>query len=178
MTDDHAARQDDPARLRRDIIDALRRYGIESTRLGHAFAARNDLQSADLEALVAVLGAQRGGTPLTPGALRRHLGLSSGGTSLVIDRLERAGHLRRTRDHPTDNRVVHLRHTEQGQATGSAFFGPLAERTDAVLGQFDQDELAVIRRFVTAAAETTRSYLADLETGPPRRAGGDVTAPG
>ncbi|QMU76520.1 MarR family transcriptional regulator [Streptacidiphilus sp. PB12-B1b] len=176
MTDDHSAREDDPARTRRDIVDALRRYSIETTRLGHAFSARNGLQSADLEALLAVLGAQRAGAPLTPGALRRHLGLSSGGTSLVIDRLERAGHLRRTRDHPSDNRIVHLRHTEQGRATGSAFFGPLAERTDAVLAQFDPRELAAIQRFVTAAAETTQDYLADLEARPPQ--GGGATAPG
>jgi MarR family protein len=82
------------------IIDALRRYGTDSSRLGHAFAGLHQLQPADLCALVAIMSAEGNGAPLTAGQLREHLGLSSGGASLVIDRLERAGHIRRARDHP------------------------------------------------------------------------------
>jgi len=69
-----------------------------------------DFYPADLRALVAIMSAEGNGTPLTAGQLREHLSLSSGGASLVIDRLERAGHIRRARDDPADNRVVHLRY--------------------------------------------------------------------
>jgi DNA-binding MarR family transcriptional regulator len=154
---------DDQAQIRWAIIDALRRYGTDSGRVGHAFAELHRLQPADLRALVAIMSAEGNGTPLTAGQLREHLGLSSGGTSLVIDRLERAGHIRRARDHPTDNRVVHLRYTDQGKATGLAFFGPLGDRAHATLDRFTGDELQVIARFITAMADSMRQHVRDLE---------------
>jgi len=157
---------DGESRLRWSIIDALRRYGTDAARLGDAFAAIHRLQPADLRALVAIMSAEGAGTPLTAGQLREHLGLSSGGTSLVIDRLQAAGHIRRDRDHPTDNRVVHLRFTDQGMATGLAFFGSLGDRTNAILDQFSHDELLVIDRFITAMADATREQAGELERGP------------
>lgn len=154
---------DDQARIRWIIIDALRRYGTDSARLGHAFAELHRLQPADLRALVAIMSAEGNGTPLTAGQLREQLGLSSGGASLVIDRLEQAGHIRRARDHPADNRVVHLRYTDQGRATGMAFFGSLGDRAHAILDGFTEDELQVIARFITAMADSTHQHVRELE---------------
>ncbi len=156
------------AQRRWSIVDALRRYGSDSVRLGHAFSSLHRLQPTDLQALVAVMSAEGGGAPLTPGGLRTHLGLSSGGTSYVIDRLEKAGHVLRSRDHPTDNRIVHLHYTEQGMATGMAFFGPLGQRANAVLDKFSDHELEVIARFAEAYAEALRQHLVELEEPPTR----------
>ena len=147
------------------IIDALRRYGTDSARLGQAFATLHQLQHSDLQALVAIMSAEGHGQPLTAGQLRHHLGLSSGGTSLVIDRLQAAGHIRRVRDHPTDHRVVHLYYTDQGRATGLAFFGSLGVRTNALLDQFSDDDLQIIRRFLTSAADTLHEQIDRLEHG-------------
>jgi len=146
----------------RVIIEALRSYGTESTRLAQIFAALHHLQAADLHALVAIMTADRAGAPLTPRVLRGHLGLSSGGTSYVIDRLERAGQVRRSREDTRDNRVVHLRSTEQGMVTAGSFFGPLGALTEAVLDTFDAAELRVIERFITAAADTVTTHLNHL----------------
>jgi DNA-binding MarR family transcriptional regulator len=154
---------DDQARIRWIIIDALRRYGTDSGRIGHAFAELHRLQAADLRALVAIMSAEGNGTPLTAGQLREQLNLSSGGASLVIDRLEQAGHIRRARDHPTDNRVVHLRYTDQGRATGLAFFGSLGDRAHAILDGFTEDELQVITRFITAMADSAHQHVQELE---------------
>ena len=154
------------SRIRWDIVDALRRYGSDSVRLGHAFAALHQLQPSDLQALVAIMSAEGNGTPLTAGQLREQLGLSSGGASLVIDRLEEAGHIRRARDHPTDNRVVHLRYTDQGMATGLEFFGSLGDRANSVLDQFSHDELKIIRKFISAMADSLREQIRDLEARP------------
>jgi DNA-binding MarR family transcriptional regulator len=164
MTEFYAG-DDEQARVRWSITDALRRYGTDAARLSHVFAGRHDLQPADVRALVAIMSAEGGGTPLTAGQLRDHLGLSSGGTSLVIDRLEAAGHIRRTRDHPTDSRVVHLRYTRQGMATGLAFFGPLGERTNTIMDQFTEDELAVIAQFLSTLAESLHEHVRELEGG-------------
>jgi DNA-binding MarR family transcriptional regulator len=159
--------EDDAAAIRSwAIIDALRRYGTDASRLAHAFAGLHRLQPADLQALVAIMSAEGAGQPLTPGSLREHLGLSSGGTSYVIDRLENAGHVRRARDHPHDSRVVHLRYTEQGMGTAMAFFGPLGQRTRAVIDQFTPAEQEVILRFLTGAANSVREHLIELENAP------------
>ena len=153
-------------RIRWSIIDALRRYGTDSARLSHAFAALHQLQAADVRALVAIMSAEGNGTPLTTGQLRDQLGLSAGGASLVIDRLQAAGHIRRARDHPTDNRVVHLRYTEQGMATGLAFFGSLGDQANAILNQFSPGELQVIGKFITAMADSMHHYVQSLERRP------------
>ncbi|MFE4703355.1 MarR family winged helix-turn-helix transcriptional regulator [Streptomyces sp. NPDC056738] len=140
------------------IVDALRRYGTDSTRLAHAFAAQNKLRPVDLFALVAIMSAEGAGTPLTPGHLQTHLGLSSAGTSYVIDRLEASGHVRRSREDADDNRKVRLRYTQDGMRTALAFFGPLGQSTTTVLDQFDPDELAVIARFTEAIAQTMNTH--------------------
>ena len=157
---------DGESRIKWDIVDALRRYGTDSARLGHAFAALHQLQPADLRALVAIMSAEGNGTPLTAGQLREQLGLSAGGASLVIDRLQEAGHIRRARDHPADNRVVHLRYTDQGMATGQAFFGSLGDRANSILGRFSPDELKIIHKFISAMADSMREQIQDLETRP------------
>lgn len=43
--------------------------------------------------------------PLTPGVLAQSSGLSSGGVTVVLDRLEQAGYIRRTKN-PADRRSV------------------------------------------------------------------------
>jgi DNA-binding MarR family transcriptional regulator len=150
-----------PAALR--IIRALQRYGQDASRLGHAFSVLHDLQPPDLRALVAIVEAEAAGAPLTPGRLREHLRLSSGGTSVVIDRLERAGHVERVRDHPGDHRVVHLRQTSQGVATAFGFFGPLAARTQALADTFDPAEQEVVARFLDGAATALHDHLDALD---------------
>lgn len=161
MTDETVAGGPPAGRgTRWEITDALRRWGTDSVRVTQHFAGEHDLQPVDIEALVAIMSAEGRGDPLTPGRLRMHLGLSSGGTSYVVDRLERAGHVRRVRDHP-DSRVVHLHHTEQGRATGLQYFQPLAQRMHAVMDGFSTEELAVVRRFLLGAADALRAHLQD-----------------
>ena len=145
------------------IIDLLRRYGTDAAAVGHAFSAAHGLQASDLRALVAIMSAEGQGAPLSPKDLRQIIGLSSGGTSYVIDRLESAGHILRERSE-IDRRVVHLRFTEQGMATGWAFFGPLGARTEEVIDQFDDDELEIILRFLTGAAASMREHLDHLRS--------------
>jgi DNA-binding MarR family transcriptional regulator len=148
----------DRGRTRWRITDALRRWGTDSVRLTQHFAGAHALQPVDLQALVAIMSAEGAGEPLTPGRLRTHLGLSSGGTSYVIDRLERAGHVRRVRD-DADSRVVQLHYTEQGMATGQQYFGPLGQRMHAVMDGFSAEELEVVSRFMLAAADALNEHL-------------------
>jgi DNA-binding MarR family transcriptional regulator len=165
-------RRPDPERdrLREGIVELLRTYSVQAQHVGHAFAQRHGLHPTDLQALIAVMHAEGRGDPLTPGRLGEAVGLSSGATTAVIDRLERAGHLRRSRE-SADRRVVHLRYGEAGMALAAAFFGPLGTRTDAVMAGFSVAELATVERFLdgmTAAVTAHRDEVRGRATDLPR----------
>lgn len=151
-------------RLRSRLVDLLNAYSSEANHIGHAFAGRHRLHGPDLHALLAVMHAERAGAPLTPGRLGETMGLSSGATTAMIDRLERDGHLHRVRE-SSDRRVVHLRYAESGMSLAQAFFTPLAPRTDAVMARFDVTELQVVERFVEGMVAALTDYRDELRRG-------------
>ncbi|BAL89050.1 putative MarR-family transcriptional regulator [Actinoplanes missouriensis 431] len=148
-------------RLRRALVDLLNTYSSEAQHIGHAFANRNHLHATDMHALLAVMHAERHGTPLTPGKLGEAIGLTSGATTALIDRLEKGGHLRRSRE-STDRRVVHLRYGDAGMSLAMAFFTPLRPHTDAVMDQFSVDELQVIEKFLNGMTGALVEYRDEL----------------
>jgi DNA-binding MarR family transcriptional regulator len=148
-------------RLRRELVDLLNTYSSESQHIGHAFAHQHRLHATDMHALLAVMHAERRGAPLTPGKLGEAIGLTSGATTALIDRLERGGHLRRSRE-SADRRVVHLRYADAGMALAMAFFTPMAPRTDKVMAEFDVDELQTIERFLQGMIGSVVSYRDEL----------------
>lgn len=86
----------------------LRTLNSEFNRHAHAFAQRHDLHATDVHALAAILDSTAlEGRPMTPSRLAERLNLTSGAVTACLDRLERAGHISRTRD-SADRRVVHL----------------------------------------------------------------------
>lgn len=142
---------------RDEWVRLLQDYAIEAERLSHVFADRHHMHVTDLSALLAVMRADRAGEPLTPGRLGRRLGLSSGATTAVIDRLERAEHVRRARDEQ-DRRRVTLHYGAAADRVAIAFFGPLGTRMDALLDGFDPAELDVARRFLVEATAMLRDH--------------------
>lgn len=129
----------------------LRRMTSEFNRLTHEFAQAQGLHPTDVQALIAILDADHGGdsSAMTPGRLREQLDLTSGAVTACLDRLERAGHIRRVRD-GGDRRVVRLHYAAAAKLVAREFFTPLAAATDAARRQFDQDELHVVVRFLKA----------------------------
>jgi DNA-binding MarR family transcriptional regulator len=161
----YRARETDRDRLSRAVVDLLRTYSVEAQHVGHAFAQRHGLHPTDLQALIAVMHAEGNGAPLTPGRLGEAIGLSSGATTAVIDRLERAGHLRRTRE-SADRRVVHLRYGEPGMALAIAFFGPLGRRSDTVMADFTDAELDTVRRFLAGMNAAMSAHRDEMRDAP------------
>lgn len=143
--------------VRTEIVALMRDLGTGLERVGHAFAARHGLHSTDLQALVTVLNAEVRGAPVTAGDLAAHLGVTSGAVTGVVDRLERSGHLRRRRD-DRDRRRVYLHHADEGRALAAAFFGPLGTLSDAVMDEFDDAELAAVRRFLARMTAILADY--------------------
>jgi DNA-binding MarR family transcriptional regulator len=173
-----------PPEVRDELVRLLRAHAVEAERLGQVFAERNGMHPTDLQALLAVMQAEAAGAPLTPGRLGEHLGLSSGATTAVVDRLERADHVRRERD-DRDRRRITLHYGAAAAAVGGAFFGPLGARIEHVLAGFTPDELAVVRRFLEQTnavmrahreAVTSAGAVAVGAAGPGSTAAGDSAA--
>jgi DNA-binding MarR family transcriptional regulator len=149
--------------MRDDLLQLLLEYAAEAGRLGQAFAGSQHMHPTDLNALLAVMRADHASVPVTPGRLGHHLGLSSGATTAVIDRLERAGHVHRVRDE-RDRRRVTLHFGEAASAVGSAYLGPLGRRMDRMLAAYSSAELSVVRRFLAETNEVMRHRRRDVQT--------------
>ncbi|MFF0286033.1 MarR family transcriptional regulator [Streptomyces sp. NPDC005262] len=133
-----------------EIVHLLRKVTVEFGLRQAEFASRHGMHPTDVRALICLLDAERAGTDATAGWLGAQLGLNSAGTTAVIDRLERLGHLTRTRD-PRDRRRVLMTVDPRAVELGRSFFGPLIDNTVAVLHDFDESETAAVRRFLSAA---------------------------
>ncbi|KKJ99402.1 MarR family winged helix-turn-helix transcriptional regulator [Micromonospora sp. HK10] len=150
-------RDDRRARMIADITNDLRRYAADAQHVGHAFAGLHGLNATDLQALIAVMDAELVGEPITPGRLGERLNLSSGSVTALIDRLERAGHIRRDRD-TADRRKVFLRYADRGAELARSFFAPLGRRNDQVMARFSDEELETVHRFMAEMVTSMREH--------------------
>ncbi|MEW1636049.1 MarR family winged helix-turn-helix transcriptional regulator [Streptomyces sp. NPDC093801] len=139
---------DDPIGLHSFAV-LLRAMNAEFNRIAQEFAHAQGLHLTDVQALIAVLDAEHDedAGPMTPGGLRTRMNLTSGAVTACLDRLEKAGHIRRVRA-ADDRRVVHLHYAEAGRDAARAYFRPLARATDAARSGFGPDELHVVIRFL------------------------------
>jgi DNA-binding MarR family transcriptional regulator len=135
----------------------LRRLSVELDAVGDRFAGLHGLGRTDVRALVAIMDAARSGSALTAGALGAAVELSSASVTALVDRLERAGHVRRVRDEADRRRVV-LEMTESAMAAGGAFFGGLQRDLVAAMEPYSDEELAVVRRFLTEMTDVVARH--------------------
>ncbi len=138
---------DEATRARQEIGLLLRRLNVELDAVGQRFADVHGLNRTDVRALVAIMDAARRGEALTAGRLGDAVDLRSASVTALVDRLERVGHVRRVRD-PEDRRRVGLEMSESAMAAGAEHFGGLARDLVAAMGDYGEDELAVVRRWL------------------------------
>lgn len=99
--------------------------------------------------------------PLTPRRLRDLLGLSSGGVTMLAQRLERLGHLER-RPHPHDRRSHELVLTRQTARRLAALIVPLDRAIDDVLAVLSRADRARVVRVLERVVETIDQHAAAL----------------
>jgi DNA-binding MarR family transcriptional regulator len=149
-----------------DLDMLLRRYSVESDRIGRAFCERHGMHRTDFQALGLVMDAERRGTPLTPAGLARALAMTTGAVSAAIDRLERTGHLRRSRE-SADRRLVHLHFTDEARALAQDFFRPLGQRAAEVRAHFTAEELDTVARYLAEMNDALSDHHRSLLPSPP-----------
>lgn len=101
--------------------------------------------------------------PITAGQLAEEMRLTTGAITGVVNRLERAGYVRRAKD-PADGRRVVVEPIPEGlERAGAAFFGPRAkEALDALIAGYDDRELAIVLDFLQKSNALTRQELARI----------------
>ncbi|XUL94123.1 MarR family winged helix-turn-helix transcriptional regulator [Streptomyces galilaeus] len=135
-----------------EIVHLLRAVAVELGLHSARFANQNGMHPTDVRALIALMDAARAGEEMTTGRLGTALGLNSAGTTALVDRLERAGHVRRTRSEG-DRRKVVVEVDQRAVELGQSFFGPLIGSAVALLQGYDERELAAIRGFLSGVRE-------------------------
>lgn len=123
-----------------------------------AAAARLGLNRTDLRAMDLVL-ANDG--PLSAGELTRALKLSPAATTTVIDRLERAGLVTRTRDAENRRRVL-VTETDAARAVEQDIYLPVGAAGARALDRYNKDQLATILDFLRTARQVQEDQTARI----------------
>ena len=139
------------AELIGEVFAAMRRLSIEIDGLDQRAADHFGVNRTDLQ-LIDVL---RNGGPMTATELARSIGLTSGGLSIALDRLERVGYVRRHQN-PDDRRRVIVEVSDTVLPLEREVFGSLQERFGKLLSGYNREQLTTIKHYLEAAAEITR----------------------
>jgi DNA-binding MarR family transcriptional regulator len=153
------------------VIADSRTLSAESDEIGRLFAGIHQVHLSDFRALLHVLVAETGGTPLAAGELRHKMGVSGAAITYLVQRMVESGHLRREAD-PSDRRKVILRYADHGRDVAAAFFAPLGRYTHDALADLPDSDLAAAHRVFTALIEAMRQFRSELsavgaDTAPP-----------
>ena len=138
------------AALAEEVLAAMRRLSTEIDGLDGRAAERLGINRTDLHLIdnLRTLG------PLTAGQLARAVGLTSGGLSIALDRLEQLGYVRRV-PHPDDRRSVLIEATEALAPSEAELFGPLVQQFRKLLRTYTREQLETIKHYLEHAAEIT-----------------------
>jgi DNA-binding MarR family transcriptional regulator len=142
---------------REHVRDLLNRRTAAADRQRMSLGRLLDLDPTEATAVLAI---GRSGQ-LTPGELGRRLSMTSGGVTALVQRLERAGHVRR-HPHPRDRRSSLLSLQSDTLERASALYAPLVADLDAAVDRLDEAEIAIVIRFLERAAELTEQHAAAL----------------
>jgi len=102
------------------------------------------------------------GDEVTPRDIAAHLNLTAGSVTTMLDRLERAGYVTRSR-HGSDRRKVLVEATPRVTELAWSMMGPMLEEANTdVISHFTSEQLDTIEQFITRATEVQRRHVARL----------------
>jgi DNA-binding MarR family transcriptional regulator len=103
--------------------------------------------------------------PITAGRLAEITGLTTGAITGVLDRLERAGYIRREKD-PRDRRQVLVRPRPERLEEIGRLFEPLRRAWDRVAARYTLEELGVVQRYCEDAVKIMKEETERLRAAP------------
>jgi DNA-binding MarR family transcriptional regulator len=160
----------------RELREALQRempwYVSAAVRYQIAIANQLQMPVTDVHAIGALL--EFG--PIGVGRLAELMGMTTGATTRLVDRLERAGYVRRAAD-PQDRRRVVLHLVEHRVAEIGRYYEPMGKRWQMQVAGYSDDQMRFLVEFLRtgrehAVAETAALRAAGRAHGSKRRPSG------
>lgn len=145
---------DERVKLAGELQQAMQRSTMWTVLLHHTVAAKAGINVTDAQCvnLLSLDG------PMTPGQLAQAMGITTGGAiTAVVDRLEKAGYVRRTRD-PDDRRRVIVELIPENVSRIGAYFEPIAKETMNRFSSYTEEQL----RFLLDFARGNNSAMPDV----------------
>jgi DNA-binding MarR family transcriptional regulator len=136
------------------LVDTLHRLAVETAAVDVSLARHLGLSSVDYLALKHVMART---DPLGPVELGRLLGISSGSATVLVDRLERSGHLTR-RAHPHDRRRRLLSVTPRTRSRVLADLETLGHDVAALAAPLSGRDRRTVTDFLSGLADVYRAH--------------------
>lgn len=125
--------------LQKRALLAVRDYGIQLTQFRNAMSEWAGINVTDMECLRLLFIK---GTA-TPSELARHTGLTSGATTAMLDRLEKAGLIER-RPNPADRRGTLIAPAKSSTEKVASLFESARKAQDEMISSYSEEELEII----------------------------------
>lgn len=125
--------------LKKRALMAVRDYGVHLTLFRNAMDGWAGLNTSDMECLRLLF--QKG--IATPSELAKHTGLTSGATTAMLDRLEKAGFIER-RPNPNDRRGTLIAPADSASEKVASWFESAREAQDKLISSYSESELEII----------------------------------
>jgi DNA-binding MarR family transcriptional regulator len=144
--------------LKQRVIRGGREYGISTVLFRHAVGSTIGVNVTDMECLGLLFF--KGIS--TPSELAGHTGLSSGATTAMLDRLQRAGLIQRN-PNPQDRRGSLISIAPESKKTIGPMFASVRAAQDELVSTFSPEELRVIDRYFTESVAMWESERRKLQ---------------
>jgi DNA-binding MarR family transcriptional regulator len=130
-----------------DVLNALRQYRSAEAEMRKRTRDSMGMGETDLLALRYLLRAQQQGRRMTPKELSLSLGISSASTTILVDRLQKSGHVLREK-HPTDRRSIVIVATPASDLEVRDTLGEMHKRMVDIADRLDGDDAEAVFRFL------------------------------
>lgn len=151
LVDRSALTQDDVEQLTR-LMNAMASLKRTEEALSRASQEYMQLSETEMRAVHYLIVAANQGKVATPGALARHLSITSASTTKLLDRLERGDHITRG-PHPTDRRSLSITVTERTHAVARDTVGRAHAERFTVAAALAPSEREVVIDFLSRVAD-------------------------
>jgi DNA-binding MarR family transcriptional regulator len=141
-----------------ELEHAVRKSSALGVIFGQTVANRVGVSSSDLECLDFLNIEGR----VTAGRLAELTGLTTGAITGVVDRMEKAGLVRRERDEE-DRRKVYIAIVPEALGRVGRYYEPLQKAVTKDWEGYTDDELKLLVRFLTQGYDTMIGVLDDLK---------------
>lgn len=144
--------------LEKKVFAAARDNGISSVKFRNAVARKLGLNITDGECLsiLSIKGVS------TPTELARSTGLTSGSTTTMLDRLERAQFIRR-KPNPEDRRGVLIEITEKWAETAAPLVRGVQQAHADLIAGYSEEDLETIADFLTRFTNNVKEHTKLIE---------------